>query len=102
VDVLKDVKNAEAEAERIAADYRQRAKDLTDTIASELGATREKRLAAVEEQLQQHRDELHRKIAADRKQVTSDGERRVGELEQEAARRRDDAIAALVGKLESA
>ena len=101
MDVLKDVKNAEAEAERIAADYRQRANDLTDTTSSELSAARESRLAAIEEQLQQHRDELRRKLAADREQVTNEGERRVGELEREAAQRRDDAIAALVGKLQS-
>ena len=100
MDVLKDVKNAEAEAERIAADYRQRAKGLTDTVSSELAAARVTRLAAVEEQIQQRRDELHHKLAGDRKEVTSEGERRAGELEQEAARRRDDAVTALVGKLE--
>ena len=99
MDVLKDVKNAEAEAERIAADYRQRAKELSDSVAAELSARRESALAAVEEQLQQHRDDLHQKLAAEREEVMNDGERRLGELEREAAQRRDEAIAAVVGKL---
>ena len=102
MDVLRDVKNAEAEAERIAADYEKRATELGQSLAPELAKERESQMAAVEEQAREYRDELHRKLAVDRKQVQSDGEQSVSELERDSAAHRDAAVSALLTKLDSA
>ena len=99
MDVLKDVKNAEAEAEQIEAQYRQRAADLVARCSADLDRKRRERLAAVDAELQQYRDELHRKLAAEKERVHQDGAGELERLERRAAAHRDAAVAALLEKL---
>ena len=54
MDVLKDVKNAEAEAERIEEQYRSRAADLVARCAADLDGERKRRGAAVDEELRHY------------------------------------------------
>ena len=99
MDVLKDVKNAEAEAERIEAEYRKRADDLSARCAADLEAQRRERLAAIDDELQHYRDELHRDLAAEKGRVHEAGARELEQLERGAAANRDAAVAALLAKL---
>ena len=99
MDVLKDVKNAEAEAEQIEAQYRQRAADLVARCRADLDSQRKQRLAAVDEELQRYRDELHHDLSADKERVHEAGARELERLERGAAANRDAAVAALLEKL---
>ena len=99
MDVLKDVKNAEAEAEQIEAQYRQRAADLVARCRADLDSQRQRRLAAVDEELQRYRDELHHDLAAEKERVHEAGARELERLERDAAANRDAAAAALLEKL---
>ena len=99
MDVLKDVKNAEAEAEQIEAQYRQRAADLVVRCRADLDSQRKQRLAAVDEELQRYRDELHRDLSADKVRVHEAGARELDRLERGAAANRDAAVAVLLEKL---
>lgn len=99
MDVLKDVKNAEAEAEQIEAQYRQQAADLVARCRADLDSRRTERLAAVDEELQRYRDELHHDLAAEKVRVHEAGARDLERLERGAAAHRDAAVAALLEKL---
>ena len=99
MDVLKDVKNAEAEAEQIETQYRQRAADLVARCSDDLDRKRRERLAAVDEELQQYRDELHRNLAAEKDRVHEAGARELERLERRATAHRGAAVAALLEKL---
>jgi vacuolar-type H+-ATPase subunit H len=99
MDVLKDVKNAEAEAARIEAEYRARADDLVATCAADLQRRRQERTAAVERELQQYRDDLRRKLADDKRAVQETGARDLEQLEWHAAANRGAAVAAVLSKL---
>ena len=70
MDVLKDVKNAEAEAQRIEEQFQARAADLVTRCAADLDKERTERLGAVEEELRQYRDQLRRNLAAEKTRVT--------------------------------
>ena len=99
MDVLKDVKNAEAEAEQIESRYRQRAADLVARCRADLDSQRSKRLAAVDEELQRYRDELHHELTAEKERVHEAGARDLERLERGAAAHHDAAVAALLEKL---
>lgn len=99
MDVLKDVKNAEAEAEQIEAQFRERAAELAARSRADLDHRRRERIAAVDLELQQYRDELHRKLAAEKGRVHETGARELERLERGAAARRDAAVAVLIEKL---
>ena len=99
MDVLKDVKNAEAEAERIEAEYRKRADDLAATCAADLERQRQDRLAAIDAELQQYRDQLHRALADDKRAVQEAGAHELEQLERHTAANRPAAVAALLAKL---
>ena len=99
MDVLKDVKNAEAEAEQIEVRYRRRAADLVARCRADLDSQRQQRLAAVDEELQRYRDELHRDLAAEKERVHEAGAGELERLERGAAANRDAAVAALLEKL---
>jgi vacuolar-type H+-ATPase subunit H len=99
MDVLKDVKNAEAEAEQIEAQYRQRAADLVTRCRADLDTQRTERLAAVDEELQRYRDELRHELTAEKERVHEAGARELERLERGAATHRDAAVAALLEKL---
>ncbi len=99
MDVLKDVKNAEAEAEQIEAQYRRRAADLAARSRADLERGRRERQAAVDAELQGYRDELRRKLAAEKNRVHEAGTRELGRLERRAAAHRDAAVAILLDKL---
>ena len=99
MDVLKDVKNAEAEAEQIEAQYRQRAADLVARSRTDLDGERTQRLAVVDQQLQRYRDELHRDLAVEKERVHEAGARELERLERNAASHRDAAVALLLDKL---
>ena len=92
MDVLKDVKNAEAEAERIEEQYRSRADELTARCAADLDSERKRRVAAVEEELRQYRDELRRDLAADRTRVHEQGARELSRLERRASANGEAAV----------
>ena len=99
MDVLKDVKNAEAEAEQIEAQYRERAADLVARCRADLDSQRKQSLATVDEELQRYRDELHHDLAAEKERVHEAGTRELERLERGAAANRDAAVAALLEKL---
>jgi vacuolar-type H+-ATPase subunit H len=99
MDVLKDVKNAEAEAEQIEAQYRQRAADLVARCRADLDGQRKQRLAAVDEELQRYRAELNHDLATEKERVHEAGDRELERLERGAAANRDAAVAALLEKL---
>ena len=99
MDVLKDVKNAEAEAERIEAQYRSRAADLVARCADDLDSERKRRIGAMDEELRHYRDELRRDLAAQRTRVHEQGARDLGQLERRASTNREGAVAALLDKL---
>ena len=99
MDVLKDVKNAEAEAEQIEAQYRERAADMAARSRADLERGLRERLAAVDAELQGYRDELHRKLAAEKNRVHEAGARELGRLERRAAAHHDAAVAILLDKL---
>ena len=99
MDVLKDVKNAEAEAERIEEQYRTRAADLVARCVADLDSERKRRAGAVEEELRQYRDELRRDLATERTRVHEQGARELGRLERRAGANGDTAVNALLDKL---
>ena len=99
MDVLKDVKNAEAEAERIEEQYRSRAADLVARCAADLDGERKRRGAAVDEELHHYRDELRRDLAAKRTRVREQGARELERLERRASANREAAVTALLDKL---
>ena len=99
MDVLKDVKNAEAEAEQIEAQFRERAADLVARCRADLDSQRIQSLAAVDEELQRYRDELHHDLAAEKERVHEAGARELERLERGAAANRDAAVTALLEKL---
>ena len=99
MDVLKDVKNAEAEAERIEEQYRSRAADLVARCAADLDGERKRRGAAVDEELRHYRDELRRDLAAKRTRVREQGARELERLERRASANREAAVSALLDKL---
>ena len=99
MDVLKDVKNAEVEAERIEEQYRSRAADLVARCAADLDGERKRRVAAVDEELRHYRDELRRDLAANRTRVREQGARELERLERRASGNREAAVTALLDKL---
>lgn len=99
MDVLKDVKNAEAEAQRIEADYRQRAEGLAARSRADLERRRSERLAAVDAELQRFRDDLNRDLAVEKGRAHDAGATDMERLERSAAARRDAAVAVLLEKL---
>ena len=99
MDVLKDVKNAEAEAERIEEQYRSRAADLVARCAADLDGERKRRGATVDEELRHYRDELRRDLAAKRTRVREQGARELERLERRASANREAAVSALLDKL---
>jgi F0F1-type ATP synthase membrane subunit b/b' len=101
MDVLKDVKNAETEAERIEEQYRSRAAELTARCAADLDSERKRRVGAVEEELRQYRDDLRRDLAAERTRVHEQGVRELTQLERRASANSEAAVTALLDKLNS-
>ncbi len=99
MDVLKDVKNAEAEAQRIEEQFRARAADREARCAADLDKERTERLGAVEDELRQYRDDLHRDLAAEKARVHEDGARELERLERRASGNREAAVTALLDKL---
>ena len=101
MDVLKDVKNAEAEAERIEQQYRSRAADLLARSSADLDSERKRRIGAVDDELRQYRDELRRDLAAERTRVHEQGARELARLERRASANGETAVTALLDKLNS-
>ncbi|MCY4481874.1 MAG: hypothetical protein OXC12_03285 [Spirochaetaceae bacterium] len=99
MDVLKDVKNAEAEAERIEEQYRSRAADLVARCAADLDSERKRRVSALEEELRHYRDELRQDLAAQRTRVHEQGTRELAQLERRVSANREGAVGALLDKL---
>ena len=99
MDVLKDVKNAEAEAERIEEQYGSRAAELVARCATDLASERKRRVGAIEEELRHYRDELRRDLAAGRTRVHEQGARELAQLERRASANREGAVAALLDDL---
>ena len=99
MDVLKDVKNAEAEAQRIEEQYRSRAAELVARSAADLGSERKRRVGALEEELRHYRDELRRDLAAQRTRVHEQGAREMARLERRASANREAAVTALLDEL---
>ena len=99
MDVLKDVKNAEAEAERIEEQYRSRAADLVARCAADLESERKRRVSAMEGELRHYRDELRQDLAAQRTRVHEQGARELAQLERRVSANRERAVGALLDKL---
>ena len=99
MDVLKDVKKAEAEAEKIEAEYRQRAAELLEQTRQDWGKQREKSVASTNKQLEKYRTELLQELIVDKKRVHQEGKADLERLQKVFEEHHKIAVAKLIERV---
>ena len=97
MDVLKDVKKAEEDAERIEQDYRSKAAELLASVNDRLDERRQELTAELDGELKRRTAELDRQFHAERETIVASG-RQQREAAETSARSRHDAALQLILK----
>ena len=97
MDVLKDVKEAESDAERIEQDFDTKAVELLASVTARLDERREELIGELDGELRQRAVELDRQFLAEREAIVAAG-RAQCEMAEESARSCHDAALQLILK----
>lgn len=100
MDVLKDVKRAEEEAEGIERDFRSRADDLLASVTKKLETRGHELNEKIDGDLKQYNAELDRRFDAERGTIVESGSREREAVESTAHSRRDAAIKIILQRLQ--
>ena len=74
MDVLQDVKRAEAEASSVEEEYRGRADQALSSVSRDIDAERERRQKELDRDVSEKRAEMDREVDEERARIKSDGE----------------------------
>ena len=100
MDVLKDVKKAEEDAERIEQDYRTRAAELLASVTEKLDARSRELTEQLDGELEQRNTELDRRFEAERETIVASGRKERKAVEATARSRHDAAVQLILQRLQ--
>lgn len=100
MDVLKDVKTAEEDAERIEQDYRSKAAELLASVADRLDERREDLTAEIDGELERRTAELDRQFHVERETIVASGRQQREAAESSANSRHDAALQLILKRIQ--
>lgn len=100
MDVLKDVKKAEEDAERIEQDYRAKAAELLAAVTTRLDERRRELTAELDAELARRTAELDRRFRAERDTIVASGRTQRQEVETAARGNRGAALQLILDRLQ--
>lgn len=100
MDVLKDVKKAEEDAERIERDYRAKAAELLASVTHRLDERRQELTAELDEELRRRTAELDRRFQSERETIVASGRTQRQEVKTAARGKRGAALQLILDRLQ--
>ena len=100
MDVLKDVKKAEEDAESIERDYRAKAAELLASVTDRLDERRQDLTAELDGELERRTAELDRQFHAERETIVASGRQQRKAAETSASSRHDAALQIILKRIQ--
>lgn len=100
MDVLKDVRKAEEDAESIEQDYRTKAAELLASVSDRLDERRQELTAELDGELERRTAELDRQFHAERETIVASGRQQREAAETSASSRHDAALQLILKRIQ--
>lgn len=99
MDVLRDVKRAEEDAERVEQDYRSRADQLLSSVTEKLDVRGIELDKQLDSELEQRNGELNQRFESEREAIVASGRKEREAVEAKARSRHDEAVDRIFNRL---